>query len=947
VSVNFRKIIFLLIFFFLISTFPFYAFGKDIAPLFNVDVNPISAGSVAEYHIYGSYSPYDRVNVMKLYFREDTSFKYPGAPSGSILVNGIKVLGTQFKEVVNEESVELTLYLSQYINAGNQIDILIKKEAGLVNPITPATCYKVRVLLCYNSVELGVILSNSYRISSSQVQELTANVYPSIKGMKAEYKVIFVTGVRGKLDSGSSYISVRFPEGTFFPSIMSQSGVLINGSNVAAVYKNANDPYVLQVYPSLEIPANYLVNLVFSSKLGITNTSKAGIYKISVSTSSEPDWVESEPFEIFEPEVQDLKVSLSPDSIALPSEVLVKFKTSQVGYLSKGSKIYVEFPFDFDLSSLNLNANFTINGENSVANSNGNIIEVSTPSSVSASSFVELKIPSNANVRNPLRAGEYTIRVWTDADNSTKPYVVNVKESFINDLRLEALYSGFGSANEFKIKFLTGPVYTMIKNVDLIIVQFDNGFLLPENISQGIVKVNNNIGSTVSRDGNKLYITVPIDIPPSSAVEVFIPQEFGIKNPYDIGEYGVKVSTSKEPTEVESNKIKITPLPVVEFTVNPSAPDGLNGYYKSNPEIMLSTSNGVKVFYKVDEGEFAEYKNSFKVSEGLHAVYAYAVDGVGNKGDIVKKELNIDTTPPEVKFDNLNSNPVFKGSPGKLTGTVSEPCTLKINEVILELNKENLNFIAELNVYEGMPIAIYVRDLAGNAKTMLLSAHIDSIPPAITYLNMPANLQSAGGSAGTIETTESSYAIQLKLNEKGKIYINNSEVSSIGDIFTYYASLSEGENLFTIKAVDVAGNETSQTLVIKKVNEKKIVLQIGVTTAILGGNTLELEAAPFIEKVGDKGFTLVPLRFISEAFGATVDWNEALKVISISYNSHSIQIQVGSTVAIVDGSIKTLDVAPKIVNGRTFVPIRFISETFGAKVDWDGTTKTITITYTP
>lgn len=933
----------ILIFIFILSISPYKINAVNVAPLFNVEVSPISAGSVAEYHIYGSYSEYERINILKLYFRADTSFLYPGAPAGSIIVNGNKVSGAQFKKILDDGSIEVTIYLSQYIYSKENIDILIKKEAGLVNPITPATCYKVRVVLCYNSVEYGTILSNTYRITSSQIQALEVNVEPAIKGMKAEYKVSFATGVRGKLDANSGYVILKFPEGTNIPSLISPNSILINNLPAAGVFRENSDYPSIRVYVPMEIPANYFVMILIKSSSGITNTYKAGKYRIIAATSSEPEFVESQEFEIFEPQVQNLAISILPDSIALKSELKVIFKTSPVGYIPAGGKIYIEFNENFDFSSQYLSGNVLLNGEVVTALESNKTVQIITPKPISASTGVEVLIKKEANISNPVTAGGYEIFVYTDSDSFKVPFKVEIKESSISDLQLEATFSGLNSTNEFKIVFKTGPVYSLKSNDDRIIVDFEEGFVFPETATQNLIKVNDLPSLTVFLDSHNLFITVPSDIPPNSIVKVVIPEEFGIKNPSNIGEYGVKVSTTKEPKEIESNKIKITPLPVVEFTVNPILPDGQNGFYKSNPEIILSTSNGIKVFYKVDEGEFSEFTQAFKVPEGMHTVYAYAVDAGGNKGDTSKREFNIDTKPPEVKFDNANSNPVFKGSPGKITGSVSEPCTLKINEVILELSKEKLNFTAELNIYEGMPIAIYARDLAGNAKTMLLSAHIDSTPPTITYLNMPLKLQGVGGSSATIETTESSYTIQLKLDEKGKVYVNNSEVGVIGDSFTYYASLLDGENLFTIKAVDAAGNETTQTIVIRKVNEKKIVLQIGVSTAILEGATYELEAAPFIEK----SVTLVPIRFISEAFGATVQWNEELKVITINYGSRNIILQIGSTIAIVDGNINTLQVPPKIVNGRTFVPLRFISEAFGAEVLWDGTTKTITITYTP
>jgi len=76
----------------------------------------------------------------------------------------------------------------------------------------------------------------------------------------------------------------------------------------------------------------------------------------------------------------------------------------------------------------------------------------------------------------------------------------------------------------------------------------------------------------------------------------------------------------------------------------------------------------------------------------------------------------------------------------------------------------------------------------------------------------------------------------------------------------------------------------------------------------------------------------------------------ALLIISINGDIRSedvkkvIKLQIGNKIAYVDGNELTLDVPPQIINGRTMVPVRFISEGLGAEVGWDGATKTVTIT---
>jgi peptide/nickel transport system substrate-binding protein len=105
-----------------------------------------------------------------------------------------------------------------------------------------------------------------------------------------------------------------------------------------------------------------------------------------------------------------------------------------------------------------------------------------------------------------------------------------------------------------------------------------------------------------------------------------------------------------------------------------------------------------------------------------------------------------------------------------------------------------------------------------------------------------------------------------------------------------------------------------------------------------------LEAPPFIYQ----GRTMVPIRFISEAFGAKVDFDPTTNGIEIVLqNLIVISMQVGNTKVMVNGKMYILDVPPLIRNARSFVPIRFISETFGAKVEWEASTQTITIYYKP
>lgn len=168
------------------------------------------------------------------------------------------------------------------------------------------------------------------------------------------------------------------------------------------------------------------------------------------------------------------------------------------------------------------------------------------------------------------------------------------------------------------------------------------------------------------------------------------------------------------------------------------------------------------------------------------------------------------------------------------------------------------------------------------------------------------------------------------------------------------------EGIATISASELPGGDSFEGhLVIKTKNnvckEVKVVakvktqpsilleMDIGVPNAKIASFTVPLDYPPFIRN----NRTLVPIRFVSEAFGCKVQWEATTKKITITRFTDTITLWVGQKQALVNGQEVDLDVAPSLENSTTFVPIRFISEAFGAKVEWFPQTRHIKITYTP
>ncbi len=107
-------------------------------------------------------------------------------------------------------------------------------------------------------------------------------------------------------------------------------------------------------------------------------------------------------------------------------------------------------------------------------------------------------------------------------------------------------------------------------------------------------------------------------------------------------------------------------------------------------------------------------------------------------------------------------------------------------------------------------------------------------------------------------------------------------------------------------------------------------LAAGPVSVTLNGNPLTLNPAP-TERAGR---VFVPLRGVFENLGATVVY--ANGVINATGRGHTISLKVGSQTATVDGQQQTVDVAPFIIGASTYVPLRFVSQALGASVNFDG-----------
>lgn len=107
-------------------------------------------------------------------------------------------------------------------------------------------------------------------------------------------------------------------------------------------------------------------------------------------------------------------------------------------------------------------------------------------------------------------------------------------------------------------------------------------------------------------------------------------------------------------------------------------------------------------------------------------------------------------------------------------------------------------------------------------------------------------------------------------------------------------------------------------------------LAMAAPTVILNGQHLSFDVPPIIED----GRTLVPLSKIFSALGADVKWDGTTQTITATKGGTEIKLTIGQTCAYKNGTIINLDVPARVVDGRTMVPLGFITESFGVKLTW-------------
>lgn len=402
---------------------------------------------------------------------------------------------------------------------------------------------------------------------------------------------------------------------------------------------------------------------------------------------------------------------------------------------------------------------------------------------------------------------------------------------------------------------------------------------------------------------------------------------YTVKNVADSGSYTVKITDTEGKTAVSNaTAISITKKEVAVPTVESKIYNGT----------VLTADVTATADYDVTKNE--DGKNA-----GVYDVVLTLKDAENYKwADSEEAAKTIPFTVAPKKVELTVDNSTLKGA-GSVTFTVDGVCEGDTAKVVCDVDSIKVEGL-KASLPNATMEYTFTTDMGGNYE------------PASCVVSVTRRKSGSSSS----DTSAPTYGVSTGKTENGEISVTPAKAEA-GETVTIKATPDSGyqldkmtvkdKNNSTVKLKKVDDNEYTFTMPVGKVSVdatfvqkdaaddsnaaeagKTIKLQIGSRIVNVDNEAVIYDAAPVIRN--DR--TLVPIRIITEALGGKVDWNGATKEVTLSINDKEIKMTIGKT-------LEKYGVAPVIIDGRTFVPVRFVADELGANVAWDDATKTVTI----
>ena len=232
-----------------------------------------------------------------------------------------------------------------------------------------------------------------------------------------------------------------------------------------------------------------------------------------------------------------------------------------------------------------------------------------------------------------------------------------------------------------------------------------------------------------------------------------------------------------------------------------------------------------------------------------------------------------------------------------------------------------------------------------------LRTKYDFSQPVNEDITLYARWSRSGRGSSSLSSSATNYRVIIEDTDNG-IVESDKETASKNSIVTITVKPDKYYEIRGVKVVDNNGNEIK----LKDKGDGTYTFTMPASKVYVNASFKEIEKGSVIRmtigdiemSANDRVFyndvapvivdnrTMVPIRVITELLGGTADWNEETKEVTLTIDGKVIRMTVGVV-------LEKYGVAPVIINGRTYVPIRFVADELGAETSWDEATKTVTI----
>jgi hypothetical protein len=147
-----------------------------------------------------------------------------------------------------------------------------------------------------------------------------------------------------------------------------------------------------------------------------------------------------------------------------------------------------------------------------------------------------------------------------------------------------------------------------------------------------------------------------------------------------------------------------------------------------------------------------------------------------------------------------------------------------------------------------------------------------------------------------------------------------------------------------VAVANATSNLSTPTSAVGAATTTTAVFTIGATVYSVNGVQSVMDVAPYISD-GRTFVPVRYLAYALGMTDNDVSWDASTQTVTLTKGSTTVTLNIGSTTETVNGTAQTMDVAPVIVNGRTMLPARWVAQAFGAQVGWNPATQEVVITY--